>query len=65
MLHRIECGCGKGVFTEVLTVEGVLNVPGRLTGAHQVEKWTGARNRASVGFCFSVCKKCSVMSDSL
>ena len=38
MLHLIECGCGKGVFTEVLTVEGVLNIFGRLI-AHQVEKW--------------------------
>ena len=38
MLHLIESGCGKGVFTEVLTVGGVLNVSGRLIGAHQVER---------------------------
>ena len=62
MLHLIESGCGKGVFTEVLTVGGVLSVSGRLIGAHQVER---SRNRALVGFCFSVCKECSVVSDSL
>ena len=50
MLHLIECGCGKGVFTEVLTVVGVLNVSGRLIGAHQVEKRKGQGTELWWGF---------------